>query len=107
MAVVITGGAGYIGSHTSKCLALQGLQPVVVDNLRTGHRSAVQWGPLIECDISDRDVLRHVLEEYSVDSVIHLAANCYVGESIVHPSEYFRNNVTNTLSLLDTLRKQE
>lgn len=105
MAIVITGGAGYIGSHTAKYLAQHGLQPVAIDNLRTGHRSAVKWGPFIECDIADRDVLRNVLEEYGVDSVIHFAANCYVGESVTRPSEYFHNNVSNTLSLLDTMRE--
>jgi UDP-arabinose 4-epimerase len=105
MAIVVTGGAGYIGSHTTKYLADQGLEPVVVDNLTTGHRPAVQQWPLIECDIADRDILLKVFDEYSVDSVIHFAASCYVGESMAHPSEYFRNNVTNTLSLLGTMRE--
>ena len=105
MAIVITGGAGSIGSHTAKYLAQQGFQPVVIDNLRTWYRSAVKWGPFIECDIADRDILRNVFKEYAVDSVIHFAANCYVGESVTRPSEYFHNNVSNTLSLLDSMRE--
>jgi len=103
MAIVVTGGAGYIGSHTAKYLAEQGLQPVVIDNLTTGHRPGLRRWPLIECDIADRDILLKVFDEYSVDSVIHFAASCYVGESMARPSDYFRNNVTKTLSLLDTM----
>jgi UDP-arabinose 4-epimerase len=103
MAIIITGGAGYIGSHTAKVVAQQGLRPVVVDNLTTGHRANVQWGPLIECDIADRDTLAQALDHYDVDAVIHLSASCYAGDSVAQPSQYFRNNVSKTLDLLDTM----
>ncbi|MCU1257244.1 MAG: UDP-glucose 4-epimerase [Bryobacterales bacterium] len=104
LAIVITGGAGYIGSHTAKYLANLGLEPVVIDDLRTGHREAVRWGPLVECDIADADAVRGVFERYRPEAVIHFAASAYVGESMGRPSEYFRNNVVGTLSLLDSMR---
>jgi UDP-arabinose 4-epimerase len=101
--VLVTGGAGYIGSHTAKALAGAGFEPVVYDNLSEGHRWAVQWGPLIEANLSDRNRLQEALKEHSIEAVIHFAAHAYVGESMREPRKYFQNNVTDALGLLDTL----
>lgn len=103
MPILITGGAGYIGSHCAKMAARHGIQPVVLDNLTAGRRAAVRWGPLIEGDIGDGGLLRGVLLEHKIDAVIHFAAHCYVGESVVDPRKYFHNNVVNTLTLLDAI----
>ncbi len=101
--VLVTGGAGYIGSHTAKALHQRGLTPVVYDNLVYGHRSAVQWGPLVEGDIRDRAKLLDTLRRYDISAVLHLAAFAYVGESMKSPAVYFDNNVTGSLSLLDAM----
>jgi UDP-arabinose 4-epimerase len=101
--VLITGGAGYIGSHSAKALARAGFYPIVVDDLRTGHRSAVRWGPLGETDLADKAALGKVFETYPIAAVIHFAGSAYVGESMGAPELYFRNNVGATLSLLDTM----
>ena len=106
MNVLITGGAGYIGSHTAKSIAMAGLQPIVVDNLLRGHREAVRWGPLVEADISDRNALRRVFQQYPIEAVIHFAAFISVGESMRDPSLYFRNNLVNTLNLLEAMREE-
>ena len=104
MAILVTGGAGYIGSHAAKTLAQAGLQPVVLDNLQRGHRETVQWGPLIEADTGDRGALENVFRQHSIEAVMHFAAFAYVGESMHEPGLYFRNNVASTLNLLDTMR---
>lgn len=101
--VLITGGAGYIGSHAAKALALAGFQPVVLDNLSTGNRQAVQWGPLIEGDVRDKALIEETVAAYRINAVLHFAANAYVGESMVSPRKYFQNNVANSLELLGTL----
>ena len=101
--VLVTGGAGYIGSHTAKLLARSGFEPVVLDNLSTGHRWAVKWGPMIEGDLSDAGLIREVIGAYKVRAVIHFAASAYVGESMKSPRKYFRNNVANALNLLESL----
>lgn len=101
--ILVTGGAGYIGSHTCKALAAAGYTPIVLDNLSAGHRWAVKWGPLVVADIADRAQVSQTIKEYGVQAVIHFAAHAYVGESILHPRKYFDNNVTKTLALLDTL----
>src|SRR5437868_5268004 len=101
--VLVTGGAGYIGSHTCKALAAAGYAPVVLDNLSAGHRWAVKWGPLVVGDIADRDLVIKTLKRFNVQAVIHFAAYAYVGESIQRPRKYFDNNVSKTLSLLDSL----
>jgi UDP-glucose-4-epimerase GalE len=106
MHVLITGGAGYIGSHTAKAMAAAGLTPVVMDDLRRGHRWAVKWGPLIEADIADRTALTSVFQRYPIEAVIHFAAYAYVGESMHAPDMYFRNNVVATLALLEVMREQ-
>ncbi len=101
--VLISGGAGYIGSHSAKVLARAGFYPVVVDDLRTGHRSSVRWGPLIESDLADKDALDKVFETYPIAAVIHFAGSAYVGESMGAPQLYFQNNVGSTLSLLGSM----
>jgi len=101
--VLVTGGAGYIGSHTAKALAANGFVPVTYDNLAYGHRRAVQWGPLVEGDICDRPKLIDILARYRIAAVIHFAAFAYVGESMVRPEIYFNNNVIGSLTLLDAL----
>jgi UDP-glucose-4-epimerase GalE len=103
MTVLIVGGAGYIGSQTAKHVARAGNTPVVLDNLVYGHRWAVKWGPLVEGDLSDAALVDRVLKEHRVTQVIHFAAYAYVGESVLHPRKYFRNNVANTLNLLDAM----
>ena len=104
MSILVTGGAGYIGSHTAKVLAEAGLEPVVFDNLQRGHREAVQWGPIIVADTSDRAALQRVFREYQIEAVLHFAAFAYVGESMHAPEMYFHNNTVSTLNLLDTMR---
>ena len=106
MHVLVTGGAGYIGSHTAKILAQTGMQPIVLDNLQRGHWEAVKWGPLIEADIGDQSALDRVFAEYPIDAVFHFAAFAYVGESMRAPELYFRNNLVNTLNLLDAMRSR-
>jgi UDP-glucose-4-epimerase GalE len=103
-AVLVTGGAGYIGSHTCKALARAGYTPVTFDSLEHGHRWAVRWGPLVEGDLGDDALLARALTTHRVRSVVHCAAYCYVGESMTAPAKYFRNNVANTLTLLETMR---
>jgi UDP-arabinose 4-epimerase len=103
MRVLVTGGAGYIGSHTAKHLRRSGIDPIVFDNLSMGHRHAVRWGQLVEGDLADTELLTATLVEHKVDAVIHFAANAYVGESMQDPRKYFRNNVANTLSLLEAM----
>lgn len=100
--VLVTGGAGYIGSHTAKLLHRAGLTPVVYDNLASGHEDNVRWGPLVRGDVRDRDRLRHALKLWQPVCIIHFAASAYVGESVADPGKYYNNNVNGILSLLDT-----
>lgn len=99
--VLVTGGAGYIGSHTCKALAQAGFRPVVYDNLVYGHEWAVKWGPLEVGDIADRARLDEVFATYRPVAVIHFAAFAYVGESVTNPGKYYRNNVSGSLSLIE------
>jgi len=101
--VLVTGGAGYIGSHTAKALTQAGFEPVVLDDFSMGHRWAVQWGPVVEGDLADAKLIREVITAYNVRAVIHFAASAYVGESMTTPRKYFRNNVTNALGLLESM----
>src|SRR5436305_15296418 len=101
--ILVTGGAGYIGSHTCKALAAAGYAPVVFDNLSTGHRWAVKWGPLVIGDIADRLLVSNTIKRFNIRSAVHFAAHAYVGESMELPRKYFGNNVSNTLALLDAL----
>lgn len=103
MRVLVTGGAGYIGSHTAKALARAGHEPVVIDNLSFGHRWAVKWGPFFEQDLADAESLLRVIRDQRVEAVMHFAASLLVGESVREPRKYFWNNVVNTLRLLDAM----
>ncbi|HYM72633.1 MAG TPA: UDP-glucose 4-epimerase GalE [Stellaceae bacterium] len=103
--VLVTGGAGYIGSHACKALARAGYLPVTYDNLSRGRRHAVRWGPLVEGDIADRDRVKTTLEAHRITAIMHFAAFAYVGESGTDPALYYRNNVGGTLALLDAMRE--
>ena len=105
--VLITGGAGYIGSHTAKAISRAGFYPLVVDDLREGHRRAVQWGSLVVADLADEDALRAAFATHRIIAVIHFAASAYVGESMQVPQLYFQNNVVNTLNLLKVMLEHE
>lgn len=101
--VLVTGGAGYIGSHTCKALARAGYQPVTLDSMVYGHEWAVRWGPLEKVDTRDADAVFQVIESYRPIAVIHFAAFAYVGESVADPQRYYENNVCGTLSLLSAM----
>jgi UDP-glucose 4-epimerase len=104
--VLVVGGAGYIGSHTVRLLQDAGVETLVLDNLSTGHREAVS-APFVEADLGDRAALERVFAAHRPSSVIHFAAKCYVGESVEHPSKYYRENVTYTWNLLEAMRAAE
>lgn len=99
--VLVTGGAGYIGSHACKALAKHGYIPVTYDNLCSGNREAVKWGPFEEGDIRDRTRLKQVIQKYKPAAVMHFAALIKVGESVAEPSLYYNNNVFGSLCLLE------
>jgi len=103
--VLVTGGAGYIGSHACKALARAGWQPVAYDNLVYGHPRAVKWGPLERGDILDAARLDAVLAQYKPKAVMHFAAFAYVGESVTDPAKYYTNNIYGTQMLLDAARR--
>ncbi|MGY4396598.1 UDP-arabinose 4-epimerase [Sphingomonas sp. UYAg733] len=105
--VVVTGGAGYIGSHACKALRAAGWEPVVYDNLVYGHREAVKWGPFEQGDILDEARLAEVFAIYKPVAVMHFAAFAYVGESVTEPEKYYRNNVEGTAALLRAMRKAD
>lgn len=100
MAILVTGGAGYIGSHTVRALQAKGLEVIVLDNLSTGHASAVNC-PLIVGDLGDKQLLNRVFGEYNIDAIIHFAASLIVEESMLLPGKYFENNVVNGLNLIN------
>ncbi len=108
MSVLVTGGAGYIGSFTVAALAARGERVVVLDNLSAGHREAVAPGAtLVEGDLADGELVRRLLVEHQIDSVIHFAAFTSVPESVARPAAYFRNNTMNTLGLLEAMLEAE
>lgn len=104
MNILVTGGAGYIGSHACKALSEAGYTPIVYDSLVYGHSWAVRWGPLEIGDIADRIRLDAVIERYKPMAVLHFAAFAYVGESVQDPGKYYRNNVVGSLTLLEAMR---
>ena len=103
--ILVTGGAGYVGSHACKALAAAGYRPVVYDNLVRGHREAVRWGPLVEGDLHDSARLSAALRTHRITAVMHFAAFAYVGESVADPEAYYRNNVGGTMALLGAMRE--
>jgi UDP-glucose-4-epimerase GalE len=105
MRILVTGGAGYIGSHTVKQLLALGHEVTVLDNLSAGHRRAVPEGRLVVCDLRDVDHLDQLLVENRVEAVVHFAAHCYVGESVTNPAKYYTNNLVHTLNLIDRCRR--
>ncbi|MDP1834584.1 MAG: UDP-glucose 4-epimerase GalE [Chlamydiales bacterium] len=102
--VLVTGGAGYIGSQVCKLLSLGGYQPITLDNLSKGKKEAVQWGPLEIGDIADIPFVTKLIQKYHPIATIHLAASTEVGESVTHPDEFYQNNTVGTLNLLKALR---
>ena len=103
-AVLVAGGAGYVGAHTCKALARAGFLPVVLDNLSTGHREFVRWGPLVQADLRDTAAIADTIRRHHCLAVLHFAAFAYVGESVTDPAKYYDNNVAGTLSLLAGMR---
>jgi UDP-glucose-4-epimerase GalE len=103
-AVLVTGGAGYIGSHACKALSRAGYLPIAFDNLLYGHSEAVQWGPLVVGDLADRSLLTETMRDFGVVAVMHFAALTSVGESIEKPELYFHNNLVNSLGLLGVMQ---
>ncbi len=103
--ILVTGGAGYIGSHTCKALRASGFTPVTYDNLTRGNPEAVKWGPLEIGELADAVRLRAVIAQYRPAAVVHFAALAYVGESNENPAAYYRNNVGGTAELLDAMRE--
>lgn len=102
---LVTGGAGYVGSHCCKELAKAGFTPVTVDSLFRGHSSFVKWGPLCEGDVRDGNFLDSVFARYKPAAVFHFAGLTYVGESVEKPDLYYSNNTAGTLSLLEAMRR--
>ena len=103
-AILVTGGAGYIGSHCCRALDAAGYQPVIYDNLSTGHRSFVA-GALVAGDIADKATLARAFAEHDIAAVMHFAASSLVGESVADPQKYYINNLAGTLSLLEAMRE--
>jgi UDP-glucose-4-epimerase GalE len=101
--VLVTGGAGYIGSHACKALSRAGYGVVAFDNLSAGHREAVRYGPLVEGDILDTRAVRAALRQHEIGAVMHFAALLDVGESVREPARYFRTNVSGALSVLEAM----
>ena len=105
MAVLVCGGAGYIGSHVNKQLSKEGYETVVFDNLIYGHREAVKWGYFVQGDLKNIDEIEAVFQKHNIEAVFHFAAYAYVGESVEEPEKYYYNNVANTLNLLHVMKK--
>jgi len=102
-AILVVGGAGYVGSHACKALAEAGYKPVTLDSLSTGHADAVKWGPLVEADFGDVETVRQTIREHAITAAMHFGALSLVAESVAEPARYYANNVSGTLRLLDAL----
>jgi UDP-glucose 4-epimerase len=102
--ILVTGGAGYIGSHTNKMLNQEGYDTVVLDNLSKGYENFVKWGEFVNGDTGSKDI-REIFETHDIDAVMHFAAFSSVAESVEHPQMYFKNNYKNTLNLLQVMRE--
>ncbi len=105
MAILVCGGAGYIGSHVNKELNREGYETIIFDNLVYGHKEAVKWGTFVQGDLANTEDIEEVFKRYQIDAVFHFAAYAYVGESVSEPEKYYYNNVANTLNLLKVMRK--
>ncbi len=105
--ILVTGGAGYIGSHACKVLAQSGYFPIVYDNLKYGHEWAVQWGPFYRGELSDEDGLIRLMNQEKIEAILHFAAYAYVAESVAQPEIYYTNNVGGSLSLLKAAVKAQ
>jgi len=105
--ILVTGGAGYIGSQTTKRLNAAGLETVVLDNLSTGHRDFAHWGAFIQGDVCDSDTLDRLFSSRTIDAVVHFAAASQVGESVREPLFYYQNNVGGTIALLAAMRRHK
>jgi UDP-glucose 4-epimerase len=103
--ILIVGGAGYIGSHMNKLLSRNGYGTVVFDNLVYGNRDFVRWGEFVLGDLADTNQIKLCFRKFPIDSVMHFSAFAYVGESVTDPAKYYRNNVLNTINLLDVMRE--
>jgi UDP-glucose 4-epimerase len=105
--ILVVGGAGYIGSHIVKDLCDNNYHVIVYDNLSEGHREAVSCNDFIQGDINDSNTLNGVFEKYKIDTVMHFAAYAYVGESVINPEKYYKNNVAATINLLSSMLKYD
>jgi UDP-arabinose 4-epimerase len=103
MNILVTGGAGYIGSHTAKTLARSQYRAIVIDDLSTGHAHNVKWGPFVRASLSDTAIVRSVLKEHKIEAVVHFAGSALLAESVARPLAYFQNNLGGTLSLLEAM----
>lgn len=103
MNILVTGGAGYIGSHTAKTLVRNNYRPIVIDDLSTGHPHNVKWGPLVRANLGDTAAVHSVLREHKIEAVVHFAGSALLGESVSQPLAYFQNNVGGTMSLLQAM----
>ena len=103
--ILVTGGAGYIGSHTCRELQRQGYEPIVFDNLENGYQENVLWGPLFKGDLRKAEQLEACFEKFNPAAVIHFAAYAYVGESVKEPEKYYDNNVIGSFNLLKIMKK--
>lgn len=104
--ILITGGAGYIGSHAAKALHLAGREPVVFDDVSSGHAHAVRWGPLVKGDIRNAEALRAAIREYRPDAVMNFAARIEVGEGEKDPAHFYDNNVAGMLNLMKVMLEE-
>jgi UDP-glucose-4-epimerase GalE len=104
-AVLVTGGAGYIGSHCCSVLSDAGFLPVCYDNLSTGHPEFVRWGPLVVGDVRDKTCIAQALRTHRVTAVMHFAAASLVGESVADPEKYYSNNVTGSIAVVQAMRE--
>lgn len=103
--ILVTGGAGYVGSHTCKALRKAGYTPITYDNLSTGHAYAVKWGPFVQGELSDQELLKETIRTYQPKAVLHFAASALVVESMSKPADYYKNNLLGTFSLLNAMKE--